>query len=764
MKVGLISFHNADNYGACLQAYALQEAVQNLNISCEYIDYINQSRSDRYKILARIRKSLKDKKIGEAVKLVLGSPFIISRHLKFSRFYQRYLKKTAKIYHSSEEAAELEKQYDKFIIGSDQVWNAEHNGTDSSYFLSFVKDTSKKISYSSSFGMASIPDELLTWYSENLRTIPCLSTREQAGVDLIEKLIDKRAHLVLDPVFLLDRSKWLRLIKTPDHSYRYTFYYINAPFDYEVIEQVTGYRDSHRNILSASVSIRDFFKKDQKVTFSMSPEVFLKQINDAELIVTTSFHCLAFSIIFHKRFIAVLSGNKGKDERLLNILKITGLENRIFSRSMTIEDINADIDYDDVDKRLEVYKNYSKNFLQLGIIEGAEKANELSEPVIKERLPQQYDICDQEKCSGCGACHLRCPKNAIAMKEDEDGFLRPIIDETKCIQCGLCKKVCQHNSQLQSISNQKYYAVKQSPVIRSTSSSGGAFKTMAYSVISNGGVVIAAELDRDWRIKHKVATELDAVNKQGKTYYVQSNAFEQFQNAEYLLNKGLTVLFVGTPCQISGLKKYLNQEYSNLITCDLICHGVPSPKMFNTLIKYLRSKGDLSELNHRDKSIGWKGYTVTAVISGKKYKNTGWLKAYNVMFSHGLINRTSCFQCQYSSYNRPSDITIGDYWGVENHHPRLSDRLGVSLVMVNTEKGKTFFNNAFTRCEIVELEKRETAQNALLRPQNKPKKRLGCLIAMEKSYEHAAKKYGEWNIKGYIKEKIRRTIMVIKGI
>ena len=182
--------------------------------------------------------------------------------------------------------------------------------------------------------------------------------------------------------------------------------------------------------------------------------------------------------------------------------------------------------------------------------------------------------------------------------------------------------------------------------------------------------------------------------------------------------------------------------------------------MFKVFIDYLKSKGNLQELKQRDKEIGWKGYCVSAVIDGKKYKNTGWLKGYGVMFSHALINRTSCYQCQYASYNRPSDITIGDYWGIENHHKELKDKLGVSLVLVNTEKGQAFFEKATSGTEKYELQQNETAQNSLKHPKKQPMRRIGCMKEMEMSYASAAKKYGEWNLKGYVKETIRRFFIV----
>ena len=348
------------------------------------------------------------------------------------------------------------------------------------------------------------------------------------------------------------------------------------------------------------------------------------------------------------------------------------------------------------------------------------------------------------------------------MLPDKEGFLQPVINSEKCIKCHLCQKVCQINDEPKAVEYQHYYAFKNDDGTRAKSSSGGAFTALAQKVIGMGGAVVASEMSEDWKAEHTVAETMDDVKKQAKTYYVQGSAYKSFYGIEKLLKDGRTVLFTGTPCQVQGLKKYLRKDYHNLILCDIICHGIPSPKMFDIYTDYHRSKGELTSLKQRDKTIGWAGYCVSAEIGGKKFRNNGWLKAYSVMFSHGLINRKSCYSCPYSSYNRVGDITIGDYWGIEKHHRELKDKLGVSLVITNTEKGDNFFKNASSDMGVWELEKSETAQNSLLKPKKKPLRRRGCMMLMETSYEQAAKKYGEWNTKGYIKEFIRGFMLKLK--
>ncbi len=759
MKAALISFHNAYNYGACLQAYALQEVVTDLGVECEYIDYINERRASGYKMSTRISKAVKNHDVKGAVKNICGAPFVWLRGEKFDKFYRDHLKRTNEVYHSCNEASVLEKKYDKFIVGSDQVWNDEHNGYDTAYFLDFVSDNSKKISYSSSFGMADIPADARERYARVLNNIECLSTREMHGVEIIRQLTGRKAHLVLDPVLLLSADKWKKIIPTSKKKERYTFYYMNARFNPDDFGLVTGWKDRKKHILSASVNPKDFVKKNQKITFAMSPEEFLYEINEAELIVTTSFHCLAFSIIFHKPFVAILSGDEGRDERLINLLRITGLEDRVYSSDMTLQDVTKHIDYGKVEERLKTYRDYSMNFLKTSLFEGKYCVEALLEPGEPLESRENFVICSKEKCTGCGVCYAKCPKKAIAMIPDREGFLRPVIDNDTCVRCGICRKNCPSLKNVEVIEDQHYYALCNTDDVRKKSSSGGAFTALAEKVIASGGIVVASEMNRDWVMAHTIAENIDEIRRQACTFYVQGEAFSQFSEIENILQNERSVLFVGTPCQVAGLKSFLGKEYEKLITCDILCHGIPSPEMFGIYINYLKSKGKLTSLKQRDKSLGWKGYCVSAVIDKKKYKNDGWLKAYSVMFSHSLINRISCFSCKYSNYNRVGDITIGDYWGVYKYHPELKDNLGISLVITNNAKGDAFFHDAANRLRIVTIKKEETAQNSLLHPKQQPMRRTACIITMMESYEKAAKKYGEWNLKGKLKEKIRQIIV-----
>ena len=365
MKIALLSFHNAANYGAALQAFALQKVLLDKCFDCEYINYQNDFRKSAYSMTYHLFSSLKKGDIKGAIKYALGSPFMELRKMRFSSFYKKNLICTNLIYTSPQEAEELNCKYDKFIVGSDQVWNWKNNGKDDAYLLSFVSDDSKKISYSSSFGTADIPEMQKNIFRNYLSSIAHLSVREKYGVELIKDLTNREATLVLDPVFLLTKSQWEQIANPKVKKESYIFSYTNKPNQLESFLSVTNYdiQNSYLYKLSGNLKITDFLHSKTRVKYSVAPSEFLSVIRDANLIVSASFHCVALSIIMNKPFVAILTGDKGKDERLLNILSILGLEERIFTDQMNEVQVNKPIDYDSINRKIEELKFSSMSFL-----------------------------------------------------------------------------------------------------------------------------------------------------------------------------------------------------------------------------------------------------------------------------------------------------------------------------------------------------------------------------------------------------------------
>ena len=311
-------------------------------------------------------------------------------------------------------------------------------------------------------------------------------------------------------------------------------------------------------------------------------------------------------------------------------------------------------------------------------------------------------IRDKSKCCGCAACVQRCPKQCISFKKDSEGFLYPEADASLCIECRLCEKVCPILQEPHShIPKQCYAAINPNEDVRKNSSSGGIFTAIATTVLSEGGVVFGARFDTDWSVIHDHTETLEGLAAFQGSKYLQSRVGNTYQQAEKFLKEGRKVLFSGTPCQISGLHHFLRKEYSNLLTVDFICHGVPSPSVWQQYLletKKQHSIEQITNISFRNKSNGWKKYRFTIEwINHKKEKNIFSEFSYQNIYMKGFLKdiylRPSCYSCPVKPLKGCSYITIGDFWGIEKILPDFDDDKGSSCVIIQTIKGINYFDH-----------------------------------------------------------------------
>ena len=306
-------------------------------------------------------------------------------------------------------------------------------------------------------------------------------------------------------------------------------------------------------------------------------------------------------------------------------------------------------------------------------------------------------IENKTECMGCHACFNKCPKQAIEMVEDEKGFKYPKVNKEKCIECGLCEKVCPIINNRKILNDPKAYAIiNKKDEIREKSSSGGIFTLLAEYVIKNGGVVFGAAFDENWNVKHYYVEDIQDINIFRGSKYMQSIIGNTYKQAEEFLKDDRIVLFTGTPCQIEGLKAYLGKEYDKLYTQDIICHGVPSPKVHNIYLEYLKKKfkaNKIENISHRDKVKGWKNFNTEIKFDTGKYTETHDKDLYMQAFLRDTILRDSCYDCKFKKKNRISDITLADFWGIQNILPEMDDDKGTSLMIINSKKGNNLFEN-----------------------------------------------------------------------
>lgn len=291
-----------------------------------------------------------------------------------------------------------------------------------------------------------------------------------------------------------------------------------------------------------------------------------------------------------------------------------------------------------------------------------------------------------EFCTGCRTCEQLCPKQCISMKSNGEGFLVAEVDESVCVNCGLCRKRCPQNNIPEKHSPIEVLAAryKDNDKLRN-SASGGAFAAMAQYVLSQGGTVFGAAYQVDWSVGHIAVYDEKNLYKLQGSKYVQSDTLHTYSEVRALLDEGKKVLFSGTSCQIGGLRAFLRKDYDNLLTVDLICHGVASPLLFRKYIEWLgqKVKGKILFYNFRDKTGGWGLGYKTKTKTKTKPSN---LDPYYYHFLKGDTYRECCYRCNYCSQARVGDITIGDYWGIEQAHPSFYSTKGVSVVLLNNRQ------------------------------------------------------------------------------
>ena len=303
-------------------------------------------------------------------------------------------------------------------------------------------------------------------------------------------------------------------------------------------------------------------------------------------------------------------------------------------------------------------------------------------------------ILDKHNCCGCEACVQVCPKQCISFTADNEGFSYPKVDEAFCINCGLCEKVCpvlhpyKERTPLKTLA-----AINENDEVRLASSSGGIFTLLAEQVIGDGGAVFGARFDDQWQVVFDFTETTEGIKAFQGSKYLQAQVGDSFARCKKFLDDGRKVLFSGTQCQIAGLLHFLRKPYDNLLTVDFICHGVPSPLVWQRYLNEVVSIGSraISDIQFRNKERGWKLFSFKleydddckSVVMSTPFNDDLYMRA----FLANLILRPSCHACPAKSGKSHSDITIADFWGIELVNPDMDDDRGTSLVLVNSEKG-----------------------------------------------------------------------------
>ena len=411
------------------------------------------------------------------------------------------------------------------------------------------------------------------------------------------------------------------------------------------------------------------------------------------------------------------------------------------------------------------------------------------------------EILEKKDCCGCEACVQRCPKQCITLKEDEEGFLYPEVNKDVCIACGLCEKVCPVINQGKPIEPLSVFAaINPDEEVRLKSSSGGIFTMLAESVIDRGGVVFGVSFNKEWEVVHKYTETKEGLAEFRGSKYVQSRVDNTFSQAETFLKQGREVLFSGTPCQIAGLKRFLRKDYSNLLTVDFICHGVPSPGVFRQYLgeekEKVARKGrkntvsfsskstlvperdmlkpnevEIEHISFRDKTAGWKKYSFVLVLTkataaGEKIQFCSRKNLRINPFLRGFLKdlylRPSCHECPAKLLKSGSDITIADFWGITALMPAADDDKGYSIITLNSTKGEETIGTLSIRKVFFTYEDLKRTNRAIECSPTIPLSRVAFFSSDGKTFHEKIKKLAPIEFKKIIKLELHKLINLIR--
>ena len=761
-KIGILTFHQANNYGAAIQAFALKCYCETLGYEAHIINYKSLGNADKITPFQDFMQESNKKKA--FIKLVRSLMSLVGdkkRASMFLEFRHKYFDESMQC-HTLKDIADL--KYDVYIAGSDQIWNYQITSMkfDPVFFLQF-NNKARRIIYAASSQDTPFPLDWELKFKKMLeKTDAIVSIREKKLADYVSALTNHTFPVVADPTILAGKEI---LDKIPTYRKNSTPYILIYQID------SNPYSD---------VSVKTLEKKFKRPVYTMTvprlgsihgrkgdagPEEFMGLLKNADFLVTNSFHGIALSLIYEKQFYVYENG--GVMSRIDGLLKQAGLLNRKIKLVRDI-DLNNKIDYAKVTPMIKTMQGYAREFLQEAL--KGNTVQPLMEAASMDNKRVSVKDKRREECCGCSACADICPVKAIEMKTDEEGFLYPVINNDKCINCKMCDNVCSFEKvqkRPKPFDLPLAYGVKykiQSE--RESSRSGAAFIGISNVVLQNNGVVYGAVMQSDFSVKHMRAENTKQRDEMKKAKYVQSTMVGICAGIEKDLRDNREVLFSGTPCQVAGVKSYLHMKKipdDKFYSCDLVCHGVPSPLIWKKNIKFIEEKyhTQIVEANFRDKEFGWDSHCESFILKGRKKKVVS--RNYTDMFYDHIMFRPSCHICPFANVQRPGDITLADFWGIEKHDRAFDDNRGVSLVLVNSRAGKELFDKAAPQFDFFACDIQNCLQPTLIRPSApSPRREEFWKDLRGMSFDKFIKKYTTpISIQGKVKKCIKEALYMV---
>lgn len=696
-KIAMITWHTYLNYGSILQASSLYYNIKKLGYEPEILNYLPKGRVVSYPRLDLAKRMF--------TKIKSGKKSIYLSDEQTALYNNFLMERTSctSCYKTYSELNDLNMEYDAFVCGSDQIWSPLCY--DSKYFLDFVENTDKMIAYAPSIGSTKIDDSIIREKMfQHISRFKHLAVREQQGAELIKKLTGHDAKVVLDPTLLMDAAEWdefasVNAVKRIDGKYILCYFLGDAEKYMRYVRILSKKSNIPFYVIPVSTQQKN---SGDAVPFEVGPSEFVSLIRNAEYVVTDSFHGMAFSVNYNIPFTVFKrfkdNDCKNQNSRIFSLLQMLGLEERLVDYKNTKNILDMfNCDFTKANQKLIKKRAYSIEYLK-NALESATKAI-----TVQKKLP--FKITDM--CCGCGACATVCPKGAISICRNDEGFEHYLINESICVHCGQCKTVCPMTNitALQMKKSKALYSVKShSEQVLKVSSSGGVGHEIASMLLAKGCAVCGCTYDT---VNNSAKHIWIMPGQKDKLLLLQGSKYIQSVSAEAMKQlvefaKTTRIVFFGTPCQAASVDKILRKKKlrNQAIIVDLICHGVPSYYLWDKYLSELDKKygtGDHPIVLFRSKEREWRRRWLMVAGNGRVYKKEEHKDDFYGFFRRGLCYMRACSDCPYRERSA-ADLRIGDYWGDKFVH----DKRGVSMVIANTSQGDDLINTMKIRntCEV----------------------------------------------------------------